>query len=1648
MKVPCCSVCHTRYDESERVPLLLHCGHGFCKACLAHMFAASTDSAISCPRCRHPTTVGNSVHALRKNFSILSLLGSSPSFECDFADDEEEDDEEDDEYGGDYFGSRVRRRMSRLSNTSVSGCCSGDSSSPADLSTHLDLKLLRRLGEGRRAGHETWAAVLSGGTNSGGEGREGKCKHQVAVKRVAITEEMDVVWMHSKLESLRRSSMWCRNVCTFHGAKQIDNHICLVMDRYNSSILSEMQQNNGRLTLEQILRYGADIARGVAELHAAGIICMNLKPSNLLLDENCRAVVSDYGLPDILKKPLCRKARLVTEDTSSMMHSCMDCTMLSPHYTAPEAWEPVKKSSLNLFWDDAIGISKESDAWSFGCILVEMCTGSIPWSGLSSEEIYRTVVKARRLPPQYTSVVGGGIPRDLWKMIGECLQFKAARRPTFSAMLAIFLRHLQEIPRSPPASPENDFTKIPTDATEPSPSSVLESLQDNPNALHRLVSEGDCNGVRELLAKAASGKSSGSLCSLLEAQNADGYTTLHLACGRGSAELVEAILAYEEADVAILDKDGDPPIVLALAAGSPDCVRALINRSADVSSWMREGQSIAHLCACSGHPKCMQELLLAGADPNAIDDDGESLLHKSIARRYTDCAIVILENGGSHSMGIRNPEHKTPLHLCIETWNVAVVRRWVEVASTEEIVKAIDIPGPAGTALCMAAGLKRNHEDEGRELVRILLAAGADPTAQDEHCRTALHTAAMVNDAELLRIILEAGVDVNIVNAQSTTPLHVALNRGADKCVGLLLSAGANCNMQDDDGDNAFHIAADAAKMIRECLKWIVVMLQYPYPDIEVRNHRGWTLRDYLENLPREWISEELMEALAVKGVHLSPTVYDITDWVKFRRSIETPAHGWQGAKHTSIGFVQTIIDHNNLIVSFCTGEARVLTNEVCKVIPLNRGQHVQLKPDVTEPRFGWRGSSRDSIGTVLCVDDDGILRVGFPGASRGWRADPAEMERVEEFKVGDWVRIRPSLTAAVHGLESVTPGSVGIVYSIRPDSSLLLGICYLTHPWHCEPEEVEPVEPFKIGDQVCVKRSVAEPRYAWGGETHHSVGKIIDIDSDGLLMIDIPNRPTPWQADPSDMEKVEIFKVGDWVRVKASVPSPKYGWEDVSRNSIGVIHSLEDNGDMGVAFCFRSKAFSCSMADMEKVRPFELGEKIHVMSSISQPRLGWSNETAASIGTIARIDMDGTLNVRVAGKSSLWKVSPGDTERLSGFEVGDWVRLKPSLGNRPAYDWNSMGKDSIAVVHSIQDSGYLELAGCFRKGKLTTHYMDLEKVPCLRIGQHVHFRPGLVEPRWGWRDARPDSRGIIAGVHADGEVRVAFFGLSGLWKGDPADLEKEEMFEVGAWVRLKDNVSAWRSIKPWSIGIVHGMGYEAEVWDGTVHVAFCGEQERWAGPANQLEAVDRLLVGEKVKIKKFVKQPRFGWSGHNNSSIGTISSIDADGKLRIYTPAGSKAWNMDPAEVEKVEEEEICIGDWVKVRSTITTPTYQWGDVTHASIGVVHKREDAELSVAFCFIERLWVCKVWEVEKVRPFKTGDKVGIRPGLVMPRWDWRMETYASKGEVVGVDANGKLRIKFRWREGRLWIGDPADIVLDDSGSATNIISEDWSSLGFC
>ncbi|CAD6248134.1 unnamed protein product [Miscanthus lutarioriparius] len=124
-----------------------------------------------------------------------------------------------------------------------------------DLASHSDLKLARRIRSGLLGptGQEVWAGTLSHGGGGGGVKR---CKHRVAVKRVPLAARDRLEVVQEEVKWLRRASTLCRNVCTFHGAVRVGDHLCFVMDRYVGSVQAEMLQNGGRLTLEQILRSG------------------------------------------------------------------------------------------------------------------------------------------------------------------------------------------------------------------------------------------------------------------------------------------------------------------------------------------------------------------------------------------------------------------------------------------------------------------------------------------------------------------------------------------------------------------------------------------------------------------------------------------------------------------------------------------------------------------------------------------------------------------------------------------------------------------------------------------------------------------------------------------------------------------------------------------------------------------------------------------------------------------------------------------------------------------------------------------------------------------------------------------------------------------------------------------------------------------------------------------------------------------------------------------------------------------------------------------------------------------------------------------------------------------------------------------------
>lgn len=122
----------------------------------------------------------------------------------------------------------------------------------------------------------------------------------------------------------------------------------------------------------------------------------------------------------------------------------------------------------------------------------------------------------------------------------------------------------------------------------------------------------------------------------------------------------------------------------------------------------------------------------------------------------------------------------------------------------------------------IAAGANPDAEDDqGQPLLqwamkrgdrgafRLLLALGADPARGNRDGRTALHLAAMGKDAGWLEALLERGMSPDTPNTVTgATPLYDALRADSDRNIDVLLRAGARLDVADRNGTTPLHQAA------------------------------------------------------------------------------------------------------------------------------------------------------------------------------------------------------------------------------------------------------------------------------------------------------------------------------------------------------------------------------------------------------------------------------------------------------------------------------------------------------------------------------------------------------------------------------------------------------------------------------------------------------------------------------------------------------------------------------------------------------------------------------------------------------------------------------------------------------------------------
>lgn len=100
----------------------------------------------------------------------------------------------------------------------------------------------------------------------------------------------------------------------------------------------------------------------------------------------------------------------------------------------------------------------------------------------------------------------------------------------------------------------------------------------------------------------------------------------------------------------------------------------------------------------------------------------------------------------------------------------------------------------------------------GREIVSLLLDAGAPIDMANDKGYVALHQAALSNNAEVVSVLIERGADINARSLRGYTPLHTAVFGHAPQALCSLLSAGARVDLVNDKG---LDVMAYAEKLVR-----------------------------------------------------------------------------------------------------------------------------------------------------------------------------------------------------------------------------------------------------------------------------------------------------------------------------------------------------------------------------------------------------------------------------------------------------------------------------------------------------------------------------------------------------------------------------------------------------------------------------------------------------------------------------------------------------------------------------------------------------------------------------------------------------------------------------------------------------------------
>jgi TolB-like protein/tRNA A-37 threonylcarbamoyl transferase component Bud32 len=276
-------------------------------------------------------------------------------------------------------------------------------------------RLARMLGE--LGDYELLEEVGRGGQGVVFRARQKSLNRTVALKVVSLGQWASKAHLKRfRREAEAAASLDHPNIVPIYEVDERDGSCYFSMKFVEGGQLDEVVRH-APISIRQAAKLIAKVARTVHYAHQHGILHRDIKPGNILLDQNGEPLLTDFGL-----------ARLL--DTESTVTRTME-VLGTPSYMAPE--QAVGSNSV---------VSSVTDVYGLGAVFYQLLTGQPPFAGGTT---YETIKLLLDTEPRQPRLLNPKIDRDLSTICLKCLEKDSKRR--YSSALALaedlerWLRH-------------------------------------------------------------------------------------------------------------------------------------------------------------------------------------------------------------------------------------------------------------------------------------------------------------------------------------------------------------------------------------------------------------------------------------------------------------------------------------------------------------------------------------------------------------------------------------------------------------------------------------------------------------------------------------------------------------------------------------------------------------------------------------------------------------------------------------------------------------------------------------------------------------------------------------------------------------------------------------------------------------------------------------------------------------------------------------------------------------------------------------------------------------------------------------------------------------------------------------------------------